>query len=319
MTSRAWGLLTVEASDLQFGGNLGYEDVLGEKYLWNNTVANGKAVQPGDLVLLRGKKLALGIAWVDEITTGPGKKVQQRCPQCRSTAIKPRKSAKYSSVPFRCSESPCGASFRDPVVEVLDVTIYEADYGRTWRPFDRPVLISRIKPFFLNNSGQQSIRPMNLDGLRAELGTESGLGPTWWKADAGLRPAIPGGHKLILQKARIGQQEFRQALLARYGSRCAISGPQPEESLEAAHLYRYADTPHHDLAGGLLLRRDLHALMDRGLLAIDPATWTVKVAPRLHCYKELAVLHGQALSISPADRPNVSYLAVHHDLAIETW
>jgi hypothetical protein len=317
--ARAWSLLTVEANDLQFGGNLGYEDVLGEKYLWNSTVANGRAVQPGDLVLLRGKKLALGIAWVDEVTTGPGKKVQRRCPQCTSTAIKRRKGPKYSAVPFRCSESACRASFKEPVTEVIDVTIYEADYGRTWRPLDRVVPVSRVQPFFLNNSGQQSIRPIDLDGLRAELGTEAGLGPSWWKADAGLRPAIEGGHKLILQKARIGQQEFRQALIDRYGSRCAISGPQPEESLEAAHLYRYADTPHHDLAGGLLLRRDLHTLMDRGLLTIDPATWTIKIAPRLHRYADLADLHGQPLNISSADRPDSRYLAVHHNLAIETW
>lgn len=309
----------MEASDLQFGGNLGYEDLLGEKYLWNNTVANGRAVQPGDLVLLRGKKLALGMAWVDEIATGPGKKVQQRCPTCGSTTIKRRKSAKYSSVPFRCAEATCRASFKEPLIQIIDVTIFEAEYGRTWRPFDCVVPVNRIQPFFLNNSGQQSIRPMDLDGLRTELAADAGTGPSWWGADGGLRPSIDGGHKLILQKARIGQQQFRQSLFKRYGSQCAITGPQPQESLEAAHLYRYADTPHHDLTGGLLLRRDLHTLMDRGLLAIDPTIWTVKIAPRLHRYADLAALDDQPLTIPSTHRPNASYLAVHHRLAIETW
>jgi hypothetical protein len=317
--ARAWGLLTVETSDQQFGGNLGYEDVLGERYLWNNTVANGRAVRPGDLVLLRDKELALGLAWVDEIITGPGKKVQRRCSECGSTAIKRRKSALHSAMPFRCSERTCKASFPEPEIDVIDVTVFEADYGRTWRPFDGIVPVSRIQPFFLNKSGQQSIRPMDADGLRAELAADAGLGPRWWKVDGGLRPAIQGGHKLILQKARIGQQQFRQSLLARYGTECAITGPQPEESLEAAHLYRYADTPHHDLAGGLLLRRDLHTLMDRGLLAIDTTTWTVKIAPRLHCYADLAALHDQPLTIPPSRRPSADYLAVHHNLAIETW
>ena len=131
---RAWGLLTVEANDRQFSGNLGYEDILGNKYVWNNTVPNARAIQPGDLVVLRDKKYVLGIAWVDTIATAPGKKVQQRCPHCGLTTIKQRRSEKYGSMRFRCSESRCRAEFQEPLIDVLDVTLFEADYGRTWRP-----------------------------------------------------------------------------------------------------------------------------------------------------------------------------------------
>ena len=311
---QAWSLLTVDADDLQFGGNLGYEDVLGDRYLWNNTVPNGRAVQRGDLVVLRDKTWVLGLAWVDDITTGPGKKVQRRCPACSSTTIKRRRTL---TPPFKCSG--CGEEFPEPVSEVIDVTIFQADYGRTWRPLTPLVPVERIRPYFLNNSGQQSIRPIDLDAVRAELAGVAGLGPSWWKENGGVRPAIPGGHKLVLHKARIGQQQFRQQMLKRYGSRCAITGPQPEEALEAAHLYRYADTPHHDPAGGLLLRRDLHTLLDRGLLAIDTTTWTVKVAPQLHQFPQLAALSGQPLAIPAPLRPNASYLDEHHRISTETW
>ncbi|GAA4307065.1 HNH endonuclease [Actinomadura luteofluorescens] len=312
----AWSFLTVEEADQQFGGNLGYEDVLGERYLWNNTVPNYRAVQPGDLVVLRDKTWVLGLAWVDDIAQGPGKKVLRRCPQCTATSIK-RRTTKTPT--FKCSG--CGAEFDTPVTNVLDVTVFEADYARTWRPLDPLVRVQQIQGLFLNRSGQQSIRPMDLEGIRAALTGSAGAGPLWWKEDGGLRPPIPGGHTLILHKARVGQQQFRQRMLERYGSRCAITGDQPEEVLEAAHLYRYATTPHHDPNGGLLLRRDLHALLDRGLLTIDTTTWTVQLAPRLRNpkYADFAPLHGQPLKLPTSKRPDSSYLDEHHKIATEAW
>jgi hypothetical protein len=108
-------------------------------------------------------------------------------------------------------------------------------------------------------------------------------------------------------------------MLDLHGSRCAITGKQPEEILEAAHLYRYANNPHHDHAGGLLLRRDLHSLLDRGLLVVDTATWTVRIAPRLHSYSDLAELHGRPLKVPASMRPNASYLDEHLRISAETW
>ncbi|SFP67072.1 HNH endonuclease [Actinomadura madurae] len=277
-------------------------------------VPNGRAVSVGDLVVLRDKAWVLGLAWVDEIASGPGKKIQQRCTACSATAIKRRRTR---SPAFKCSR--CGAEFEEPVTQELDVTVFEADYGRTWRPLTPVVPVKRIRPYFPNNSGQQSIRPMNLEALRTELADDAGLGPTWWQQDGGVRPAPPGGHNLILHKARIGQQQFRQLLLARFGSCCAITGSQPEEALEAAHLYRYAETPHHDPEGGLLLRRDLHTLMDRGLLVIDTSTWQVRLAPRLHKFGNLQALHDQPLTIPDNLLPNADYLDQHHRLSVEAW
>jgi HNH endonuclease len=311
---QAWSLLTIDAAELQFGGNLGYEDVLGDKYVWNNTVPNSGAVRPGDLVVLRDRRWVLGLAWVDDILTGPGRKVQRRCPGCSSTAIKGRRTLKPE---YKCSG--CRAEFPEPVSEVRDVTVFEADYSRTWRSLVPLVPVERIRQCFLNSSGQQSIRPLAFEATQAALAGSSCLGPLWWKEDGGVRPSISGGHKLVLHKARIGQQQFRQAMLRRFGAFCAITGTQPEETLEAAHLYRYADNPHHDPTGGLLLRRDLHALLDRGLLAIDTRTWTVRTAPRLHAFADLASLEGRPLTISAELRPKAHYLHEHHRISIETW
>ena len=123
---------------------------------------------------------------------------------------------------------------------------------------------------------------------------------------------IPGGHVTGLTKQRIGQDQFKEALLRRFGSNCAITGPQPVEILEAAHLVPYSALPEHDVENGLLLRVDLHRLMDRGLLAINPNTWRIHVSPTLaaeHC--DMADLEGRPLTVPPALRPRRAALSAH--------
>ncbi|GAA4598048.1 hypothetical protein GCM10023194_74560 [Planotetraspora phitsanulokensis] len=311
---RAWSLLSVEEADRQFGGNLGYEDVLGEKYIWNSTVAHSRDVQEGDLIILKDGGWVLGLAWMDEIVSGPGRKERRRCPQCGSTGFKPRK---RHDVRFKCS--PCGEEFNTPTSETIDVTVFEGHYGRTWRPLDTPMPEKTLRNLYGNRSGQQSIRPIEPDGLREHFRTAAGLGPRWWREDGGVRPPINGGHRQVLQKARVGQAKFRSHLLERYGACCAITGAQPAECLEAAHLYRYADTPNHDLNGGLLLRRDLHTLFDRGLLVIDTRTWTLRIAPSLHDYPHLAVLDNAPIQVAPQLRPTPTYLEQHLALATDGW
>jgi hypothetical protein len=53
----------------------------------------------------------------------------------------------------------------------------------------------------------------------------------------------------------------------------------------------------------LLLRRDLHALFDLWLLAIDASDWTVQVAPRLRAYAWIAEFHGRPLDMKRELRP----------------
>jgi ribosomal protein L37AE/L43A len=311
---RAWSLLTIDEDDRQFGGNLGYEDILGERYLWNSTVPNSRMVQAGDLALLRNGRWVLGLAWIDEIAIGRGKKVRRRCPACGSTAFKPRK---QRTPFFKCS--PCKAEFDSPALETIDVTMFESDYARTWRSLDIVIPVSEIRLLYLNNSHQQSIREMDFEGVRRLLSVSAGLGSRWGEEDGGLRPSIIGGHKLTFQRTRMGQAQFRRYMLDRYDSQCALTGPQPPETLEAAHLYRYADTALHDISGGLLFRRDLHALFDRWLLAIDTTAWTARISPRLHQYAHLAALDGEPLHVPAHLRPKASYLDEHFEIASNCW
>jgi putative restriction endonuclease len=108
---------------------------------------------------------------------------------------------------------------------------------------------------------------------------------------------------------RRGQPEFRRRLITAYGGRCAISKCDAVEALEAAHIVPYRGPDTNALENGLLLRADLHTLFDLGLVAIDPETMGVLLAPALvsTSYGELA---GNSLHVpsDPKLRPNIEAL-----------
>ncbi len=119
---------------------------------------------------------------------------------------------------------------------------------------------------------------------------------------------------------RQGQGMFRAAVLAAYGGRCAISGFSVPEALEAAHIYQYLGAQTNVVTNGLLLRSDLHALYDLGLLAIDPMSMTVMLSPRL-LDSDYGPLVGQAIRL-PLHRthwPNTAALERHASWAKSTW
>lgn len=80
---------------------------------------------------------------------------------------------------------------------------------------------------------------------------------------------------------RQGQGKFRQALMQAYEGRCAMSGCDAPEVLEAAHILPYRGPHSNSVQNGLLLRADLHTLFDLGLAHICPETWTVQIAPEV--------------------------------------
>ncbi|MFN3458045.1 MAG: HNH endonuclease [Novosphingobium sp.] len=77
---------------------------------------------------------------------------------------------------------------------------------------------------------------------------------------------------------RQGQAAFRRRLLQAYGGKCAITGCEIEDILEAAHISPYKGTQTDDVTNGLLLRADIHTLFDRGLIKVD-RNYLVTAAP----------------------------------------
>jgi len=93
--------------------------------------------------------------------------------------------------------------------------------------------------------------------------------------------------RFMSTEIRQEQPAFRRAVYVAYGGRCAISGCDIPEALEAAN-FRGRDwrKGHNQATDGILLRRDLHSLYDKDLL--DFSSGNARFSPSvLHYYASL--------------------------------
>ena len=111
---------------------------------------------------------------------------------------------------------------------------------------------------------------------------------------------------------RRGQPEFRRKLMVAYQERCAITGFDAKQALEAAHIHPYRGEQTNHLQNGLLLRADIHSLFDLGLVGIDPGTREVIVREELQ-NTQYAQLAGKKVYMpeDPDDRPSSELLQMH--------
>lgn len=108
---------------------------------------------------------------------------------------------------------------------------------------------------------------------------------------------------------RQGQPAFRRELLSAYGRRCAITGCDIEQLLDAAHISPYLGTHTNEVGNGILLRTDLHLLFDRHLLGIRP-DYTILVAKALKGTDHYGDLDGKLIRVPRrrAERPRTDLL-----------
>lgn len=85
----------------------------------------------------------------------------------------------------------------------------------------------------------------------------------------GFEEEVQAGYKTRSVKQRTGQHLFKINLMYAYGGKCAMTGCNIEEVLEAAHIVPFSKSHDHSIANGILLRKDIHTLFDKGLIAID--------------------------------------------------
>ncbi|MEI6160939.1 MAG: HNH endonuclease signature motif containing protein [Roseococcus sp.] len=78
-------------------------------------------------------------------------------------------------------------------------------------------------------------------------------------------------------RLREGQGEFRGGLLKAYGSACCVTGCEEELVLEAAHIIPFDGPETNGLTNGLLLRADIHTMLDKDLLTFDAERWPPQI------------------------------------------
>jgi hypothetical protein len=76
----------------------------------------------------------------------------------------------------------------------------------------------------------------------------------------------------VLVNARLGQGQFRDTLLQRWGNACAVTGCTVREILRASHIQSWSDSTNAErlnAENGLLLVAHLDALFDRHLISFQ--------------------------------------------------
>ena len=98
------------------------------------------------------------------------------------------------------------------------------------------------------------------------------------------------------------QRKFREKLIRAYNGRCAVTGESTDVVLEAAHLPGRDHTRHNRARDGILLRIDLHRLLDKGLMTFT-AKGVVQIAAEVG--PEYRKFHGRKIRFPKrkADRP----------------
>jgi hypothetical protein len=282
----------------RWGGNTGYEDRPEAFYSWDNKVHNATSVQAGDRVVLRDRVSLLGASVIEEILTEPGEKTWRRCPSCGDRNINQRSTRKPS---WRCSATGCRLEFDDPDKGVEQVLTYRARYDAAWTDLHDCLGVDDLKKMTLYGArAPHSIQPIDWERFTARIEPHVSE-PGWQSSPVAARTRfIQGGFAQPTTRAvRRGQGAFREALLSEFGEVCAVSGPGPGAALDAAHLYSYAKLGEHLDGGGLLLRSDIHVLFDAGLIAVDPETSCVDVAPGVRDFEAYGQFHGQPLVVKP--------------------
>jgi putative restriction endonuclease len=135
-------------------------------------------------------------------------------------------------------------------------------------------------------------------------------------ADLPAEPERFGRAQLV--RPRLGQGSFRIAVTDAYGRACAVTTEHSLPALEAAHIRPYARGGSHDVANGLLLRRDIHRLFDLGYVTVSADERRFEVSRRLkdewengRIYYEM---HGRWIVMPPRseDQPARTLLEWHN-------
>lgn len=113
-----------------------------------------------------------------------------------------------------------------------------------------------------------------------------------WRTIAQTRASAPREADRLIPKVRdkkqwqarltrAGQARFRQMLCDATGGRCEISGCQVLSAMDACHIQPHSRGGSYDPSNGVLLRTDIHALIDAGLIRLEPRSLRISCAPAL--------------------------------------
>ena len=116
---------------------------------------------------------------------------------------------------------------------------------------------------------------------------------------------------------RLGQGSFRILVTDAYGRRCAVTNERTLPALDAAHIKPYSESGLHVVSNGILLRRDLHALLDKGYVTITPSMKfevSRRIKEEFENGRDYYRLQGSELRLpaNPVNHPSQEYIKWHN-------
>jgi len=117
---------------------------------------------------------------------------------------------------------------------------------------------------------------------------------------------------------RLGQGAFRIIVTDNYARRCAVTGERTLPALDAAHIRPFADHGEHEPSNGLLLRRDIHSLFDRGYVTVTPARHfevSRRIRDEFENGRDYYAMHGTAIRVPDRGelQPDADALRWHNE------
>ena len=283
-----------------------YDDALEFRYVYDSNVPNHKNVREGDFVLIRDNSILLGSAVIRKIESYQADKVMTFCHRCGSSRITFK-----SDGLWRCDGKclrrdrlkPEQRLHKNPPQRTEIVQRFIAYYGDTWTELIGAADKDSFKDLSVPGKYNAQNSIVALDTVKVlgwlESLNTSGIHLLPLSEGSGVPVNPRGGFTMRTVRARIGQGQFRQELLNRFGNMCAFTGTCHTAALDAAHLYSYAEEGEHRVDEGLLLRKDMHRLFDSELVGVS-SSQTLLLHPGLRNTQYLP-LAGTRLQVSLPD------------------
>ena len=182
------------------------------------------------------------------------------------------------------------------------------------------------QPFFLPRHAWIPVpsdwKPNIVQGRTYDLTSEPGVS-LWRDLQPGMLSVMSmqenqpqyGSPAVILP--RLGQGAFRVMVTDAYERKCAITSERTLPALDAAHIKPYSESGLHSVNNGILFRRDIHALFDKGYITITPGM-RIEVSRRIkeefENGRDYYRHHGGTirLPIISTERPSREFLEWHN-------
>lgn len=312
---RVWSLIAAGA-DVSRGSVLPYDEDPQTGYKWTSRVPNHSQLSVGDLVVVRDKYAVLGVSIIELINSRTSLIFSRKCPSCQRSQFRALSNNDFA---YRCTNSNCRHEFNQPVESSELGTEYSSIHASHWIDLSSSISLKELRDCHLKPNTQHSITRVDWNRLleildmriRRPILTELEILAAERLPILEDEQQIKGGYRNVIARSRIGQGKFREKLFEKYGASCFMTGKQPPQALDAAHLYSFADLHTHEDHGGILLRKDLHALFDYKMISINAGEHRIEVIPGLHEFPEYGQLHGRSLHTRPTEK-QMMWFDIHH-------